>query len=441
MSKIILTAKDTEYRLSEVNHLLKSKSASLNTLKINPETEYQTIIGFGGAFTESACYNLYRVSKEVREKALKLYFDPVDGIGYTLGRVSIHSSDFSLNSYTYIQDGDKELKTFDISRDRIWVIPTIKDAERIAKQPIRLLASPWTPPAFMKDNKSMIRGGHLLEEFADSWARYYLRFIEEYRKEQLTIWGVSVQNEPQAVQRWDSCIYSPEEEGNFVKNHLGPVLKNSSAKDVNILIWDHNRDIIVDRIKPILSDPETAKYVWGTAFHWYVSEAFENVGKVHELFPDKGLLFTEGCIEDFSTHKYRWESGERYARNMIGDMLNFCQGYIDWNLFLDNLGGPNHVNNVCDAPIILDIFPEKIILETSYYYIGHISKFVKPGAKRIGLTKNADNLSSIAFKNPNGEIVLVVMNDTNDKQEFTADLTGKTTSYEIPARSIMTIIF
>lgn len=441
MSKIILTAKDTEYRLSEVNHLLKSKSASLNTLKINPETEYQTIIGFGGAFTESACYNLYRVSKEVREKALKLYFDPVDGIGYTLGRVSIHSSDFSLNSYTYIQDGDKELKTFDISRDRIWVIPTIKDAERIAKQPIRLLASPWTPPAFMKDNKSMIRGGHLLEEFADSWARYYLRFIEEYRKEQLTIWGVSVQNEPQAVQRWDSCIYSPEEEGNFVKNHLGPVLKNSSAKDVNILIWDHNRDIIVDRIKPILSDPETAKYVWGTAFHWYVSEAFENVGKVHELFPDKGLLFTEGCIEDFSTHKYRWESGERYARNMIGDMLNFCQGYIDWNLFLDNLGGPNHVNNVCDAPIILDIFPEKIILETSYYYIGHISKFVKPGAKRIGLTKNADNLSSIAFKNPNGEIVLVVMNATNDKQEFTADLTGKTTSYEIPARSIMTIIF
>lgn len=441
MSKIILTAKDTEYRLSEVDHLLKSKSASLNTLKINPETEYQTIIGFGGAFTESACYNLYRVSKEVREKALKLYFDPVDGIGYTLGRVSIHSSDFSLNSYTYIQDGDKELKTFDISRDRIWVIPTIKDAERIAKQPIRLFASPWTPPAFMKDNKSMIRGGHLLEEFADSWARYYLRFIEEYRKEQLTIWGVSVQNEPQAVQRWDSCIYSPEEEGNFVKNHLGPVLKNSSAKDVNILIWDHNRDIIVDRIKPILSDPETAKYVWGTAFHWYVSEAFENVGKVHELFPDKGLLFTEGCIEDFSTHKYRWESGERYARNMIGDMLNFCQGYIDWNLFLDNLGGPNHVNNVCDAPIILDIFPEKIILETSYYYIGHISKFVKPGAKRIGLTKNADNLSSIAFKNPNGEIVLVVMNDTNDKQEFTADLTGKTTSYEIPARSIMTIIF
>lgn len=441
MSKIILTAKDTEYRLSEVNHLLKTKYDSLNTIKINPETEYQTIIGFGGAFTESACYNLYRVSKEVREKALKLYFDPVEGIGYTLGRVSIHSSDFSLNSYTYIQDGDKELKTFDISRDRIWVIPTIKDAERIAKQPIRLLASPWTPPAFMKDNNSMIRGGHLLEEFADSWARYYLRFIEEYKKENLTIWGVSVQNEPQAVQRWDSCIYSPEQEGNFVKNHLGPILKNSSAKDVNILIWDHNRDIIVDRVKPILSDPETAKYVWGTAFHWYVSEAFENVGKVHELFPDKGLLFTEGCVEDFTTHKYSWGSGERYARNMIGDMLNFCQGYIDWNLFLDNLGGPNHVNNICDAPIILDIFPEKIILESSYYYIGHISKYVIPGAKRIGFTKNADNLTSIAFKNPNGEIVLVVMNATENKQEFTADVYGNKSSYEIPARSIMTAIF
>jgi glucosylceramidase len=357
-----------------------------------------------------------------------------------MGRVSIHGNDFSLNSYTYIQEGDKDLKTFDISRDRIWVIPTIKDAERIAKQPIRLLASPWTPPAFMKDNNSPIRGGHLLEEFADSWARYFLRFIEEYRKEKLTIWGVSIQNEPQAVQRWDSCIYSVDQERNFVKNHLGPVLKNSSAKDVNILIWDHNRDIMVERVQPILSDPETAKYVWGTAFHWYVSEAFENVGKVHELFPDKGLLFTEGCIEDFYKHRYTWENGERYARNMIGDLLNYCQGYIDWNLFLDNLGGPNHVNNVCDAPIIIDIFPEKIIIESSYYYIGHISKYVKPGAKRIGLTKNHDDLSSIAFKNPNGEIVLIVMNAADKAKDFVTEVASKTMAFDIPARSIMTVI-
>jgi glucosylceramidase len=441
MSKIILTAKDSNYRLSEVSHLLKPKAVSNQFLTIETDKTYQTILGFGGAFTESACYNLYRVSKEVREKALKLYFDPEEGIGYTLGRVSIHGCDFSLNSYTYIEEGDIDLKTFNISRDKIWVIPTIKDAERIAGQPIKLLGSPWTPPAFMKDNNSPIRGGHLLEEFADAWARYYVRFIEEYRKEGMTIWGVSVQNEPAAVQRWDSCIYSAIQERDFVKNHLGPILTNSSAKDVNILVWDHNRDVMVERVTPILSDPETAKYVWGTAFHWYVSEAFENVGKVHDLFPNKGLLFTEGCVEDFSTHKYKWESGERYARNMMGDLLNHCQGYIDWNLFLDNLGGPNHVNNVCDAPIILDIFPEKIIQETSYYYIGHISKFVKPGAVRLGLKNKTDNLLSVAFKNPNGEIALVVMNSKESAQDFTTILNQKSETYEIPARSIITLIF
>lgn len=440
MSKVILTAKDTEYRLSPVTHLKKSAENKSVDIRLNPSVHYQEILGFGGAFTESACYNLYRVSKSVREQALKLYFDPEEGLGYTMGRVSIHGCDFSLNSYTYIEEGDSELKTFDISRDRQWVIPTIKDAERIAGQPIRLLASPWTPPAFMKDNNSPIRGGHLLEEFADAWARYYVKFIEEYRKEQLTIWGVSVQNEPAAVQRWDSCIYSPEQEGNFVKNHLGPVMKSSSAKDVNILVWDHNRDVIVERVTPILSDPETAKYVWGTAFHWYVSEAFENVGKVHDLFPDKGLLFTEGCIEDFNTHKYRWDSGERYGRNMIGDINNHCQGYLDWNLFLDNFGGPNHVNNVCDAPIIIDIFPEKLILETSYYYIGHISKYVKPGAHRIGLELTNNKLKAVAFKNINGEIVLVVMNATDSAQTVTVSLNKTLESYELPAHSIVTVI-
>jgi len=440
MAKIILTEKDTNYRLSEVTHLDKHDSDSPNVIVLNSDIEYQTILGFGGAFTESACYNLFRISKEVRDKALKLYFDPVEGIGYTMGRVSIHGCDFSLNSYSYIQEGDKDLKTFDIARDRQWVIPTIKEAERIAQQPIRLLASPWTPPAFMKDNNSPIRGGHLLEEFADAWAHYYLRFIEEYRKELLTIWGVSVQNEPAAVQRWDSCIYSAEQERDFVKNHLGPVLKNSTAKDVNILVWDHNRDIMVERVKPILSDPETAKYVWGTAFHWYVSESFENVGKVHDLFPDKGLLFTEGCIEDFNTHKYHWGSGERYARNMFGDLLNYCQGYIDWNLFLDNLGGPNHVNNICDAPIIIDIYQEKITKETSYYYIGHFSKYIKPGAKRIGLLNKTNDISAVAFKNPNGEKVLVVMNSTEVDQDFTLHEQDNRHSYQLPARSIVTII-
>ncbi len=434
--KLIITAKDTELRLKETNQVSVTSNSGVITL--NPQKTFQTMLGFGGAFTESACYNLYRVNKEVREKALRLYFDKEEGIGYTLGRVSIHSSDFSLYSYTYIDEGDKELKTFDISHEFKFVIPTIKRAQEIAGTEIKLLGSPWSPAPFMKDNNSPIRGGKLLPEYMQSWANYYKRFIQEFRKAGLNIWGITVQNEPQAVQRWDSCIYSGEEERDFVKNYLGPTIKKGDTKDVNILIWDHNRDIMVERAKAVLNDKKASKYVWGTAFHWYVSEAFDEVGKTHELFPDKGLLFSEGCIE--GAHLIgRWENGERYARNMIGDINNYCEGYIDWNLFLDELGGPNHVNNLCSAPIILRIFNEQIFLESSYYYIGHISKFVKPGAKRIEKI-GSSSLNDVAFVNPNGEIVYVALNETDNDVKSSVSVFNKTYEFEVPKHSIITLV-
>ena len=436
MAKIIITEKDSDKRFYQ--QTLTEKSVKSVDLKLNTDKSYQTMMGFGGAFTESSAYNLIRINKDQREAAIKAYFDPVEGLGYTIGRVSIHGCDFSLNSYTYIEEGDKELKTFDISRDEKWVIPLIKDAEKYAG-PIELLASPWSPPAFMKTNNSMIYGGKLKEEYMDAWAKYYVKFIEEYRKHDLKIWGITVQNEPAAVQRWDSCIYTGEEERDFVKNYLGPTMKNSSAADVNILIWDHNRDIMVERASAVLSDPEAAKYVWGTGFHWYVSEAFENVGKVHDLFPDKGLLFTEGCQEG-GVHFDSWKTGERYARNMIGDFNNWCEGYIDWNLFLDNTGGPNHVNNLCDSPIIVDIWPEKLVKQSSYYYIGHFSKYVKPGSIRIGLENKHKTLQASAFQNLDGSVALVVMNETDKKEIYTVELNNKTYEIVINNNSINTVL-
>lgn len=437
MVKVIITEKDSDKRF-HVQELKESPKSNKVDFVIDDKSEFQTMIGFGGAFTESAAYNLSRVNKEVREKAIKAYFDKEEGLGYTLGRVSIHSCDFSLNSYTYIEEGDIELKTFDISRDLKLVVPLIKDAEKYAEESISLLASPWSPPAFMKTNNSMLRGGELLPKYFDSWANYYVKFIEEYRKLGLTLWGITVQNEPAAVQRWDSCIYSAEQERDFVKNHLGPIMGKNKVDDVKILIWDHNRDIMVERAKTVLEDKEASKYVWGTAFHWYVSEAFENVGKVHDLFPDKGLLFTEGCQEG-GVHFNSWKTGERYARNMIGDFNNWCQGYIDWNLFLDNTGGPNHVNNLCDAPIIVDIFPENLIHQSSYYYIGHFSKYVRPGAVRIGL-KNNTSLQSVAFKNSDSSIAFIVLNETTDDQSFTFEYNHKSYTQTIKNNSIMTII-
>ncbi|MBN2504973.1 MAG: glycoside hydrolase family 30 protein [Bacilli bacterium] len=438
MIRTIVTAKDTNHRLSLTDELRIKKVKTQATIKLDPSKRFQDILGFGGAFTESACYNLYRVSGKVREEALKLYFDPLEGIGYTMGRVSIHGCDFSLSSYTYIEEGDSELKTFDISRDHNYVIPSILRAQELAGKTLNILASPWTPPAFMKDNNSPIRGGHLLPQFADSWAKYYVRFIEEYQKSGIYIWGITVQNEPEAAQRWDSCLYSGPEERDFLKHHLGPVMQSNFGDNIKILILDHNRDIIIDRAKAVFSDPEAAKYAWGTAFHWYVSNAFENVGKVHEMYPDKGLLFTEGCIEG-GVRFNDWSSGERYATQMIGDLSNWCQGYIDWNLFLDNLGGPNHVNNLCDAPIIIDIYPEKLILQSSYYYIGHFSKFVKPGAHRIKHDNSNSDLSVIAFENPDLSIATIILNKTEQDIVFNLSYDSEN-SYIAIARSITTII-
>ncbi len=436
MRKLIVTEKNSEKRFNQESLLESSKEPTIN---LDTTKTYQEMVGFGGAFTESAAYNLIRISKEKREEAIKAYFDKEEGLGYSIGRVSIHGCDFSINSYTYIDEGDKELNTFDISRDKEWVIPLIKDAERVAKEPIQLLASPWSPPAFMKDNNSMIFGGKLLPEYRDSWAKYYVKFIEEYRKAECTIWGITVQNEPAAVQRWDSCIYTAEEERDFVRDHLGPTMVNSDAKDVKILIWDHNRDIMVDRAKTVLEDKEAAKYVWGTGFHWYGDEAFENVGTVHDMFPNKGLLFTEGCQEG-GVHFNSWDTGERYARNMIGDFNNWCQGYIDWNLFLDNTGGPNHVNNLCDAPIIVDIFPQNLIKQSSYYYVGHFSKYVRPGSYRIGLDNSNENLQAVAFKNVDNTIALIVLNQTNEQQEYVVSLEGKQYEVIINEHSINTVL-
>lgn len=437
MAKLIITEKNSDKRFYGKD--IEASKINNVTFKLNDSIQYQEMIGFGGAFTESSAYNLSRINKDQREAAIKAYFDKEEGLGYSIGRVSIHGCDFSLNSYTYIDEGDKELETFDISRDEKWVIPLIKDAEKHAKEPISLLASPWSPPAFMKDNNSMIFGGKLLPEFADAWAKYYVKFIEEYRQRGLTMWGITVQNEPAAVQRWDSCIYSAEEERDFVKNHLGPIMHDSSASDVKILIWDHNRDIMVERAKVVLEDKEAAKYVWGTGFHWYGSEAFENVGRVHDMFPTKGLLFTEGCQEG-GVHMNSWNTGERYARNMIGDFNNWCQGYIDWNLFLDNTGGPNHVNNLCDSPIIVDIFPENLIKQSSYYYIGHFSKFVRPGALRIGLTNNHKILKAVAFKNTDESKVLIVLNESDRIHTYTVQ--DEVDSYQINMQphSINTLI-
>ncbi|MBF9017424.1 MULTISPECIES: glycoside hydrolase family 30 beta sandwich domain-containing protein [unclassified Oceanispirochaeta] len=438
--KTVRTAQKTGERLSSIpNDEISSVRDHKTVITVDSEITFQKMLGFGGAFTEAAAVTLSKISGELRQEVLRMYFDPEDGLGYNLGRVHIHSCDFALGNYSYVEENDKELKTFNIEHDRALIIPLIRDAMKQSGRELTLLASPWSPPAWMKSNRDMNHGGKLLDEYKDSWALYYTKFINAYQNEGIPIWGITVQNEPDAVQTWDSCIYSAEEERDFIKNHLGPGLHKAGMDQVRLLIWDHNRDIIVERARTVLDDSEAAKYVWGTGFHWYVSEEFENIGQVHELFPDKHLLFTEGCQEG-GCKIGEWFTGERYGRNMIGDFNNWCEGYLDWNLVLDETGGPNHVNNLCDAAVIVDTVNKKLIFNSSYYYIGQFSKYVQPGASRIFTDSRIDFIHSAAFINEDGTLILIVMNEGDIDRDVSIECNGDYLNVQIMSHSIITYV-
>lgn len=418
-------------------------------IAISSNDEKQTFLGFGGAFTEAAAYTLAHTSEQNQQKIMDAYFDAEKGLDYTLGRVSIHSCDFSLGSYTYIDEGDETLATFNMEHEEKWVIPMIKRAQSYRKEPLKLLASPWSPPAFMKTTNEMKYGGELKAEYAALWAAYYVRFISEMKRYDIPIWSVSVQNEPAAVQCWESCTYSAEQERDFIKNHLGPAIKKSQFPDTNIIIWDHNRDVLLERAMPVLSDKEAAQYVWGTGNHWYLSEDFQQLSTLHYAFPDKHLIFTEGCVELTTVaenatgqhHIGSWENGQRYGRNIIGDFNNWSEGWIDWNLILNEQGGPNHVANYCEAPIMVNRQTDDVIFNPSYYIIGHFSKYIKPGAKNIILTHSVgENLFATAFKNPDGSIVCVIQNE-GWIEEVALLIDGIGMNVTVPDHSIITCIF
>jgi len=402
---------------------------------------FQTIEGFGGAFTEASAVTLLKMSPEAQEQILRAYFDVESGHGYTLCRTHINSCDFSLGNYAYTEvPGDTELEHFSIERDRKALIPMIKRATRAAGGTLKLFASPWSPPAWMKTTGVMNQGGKLKPEYQDAWARYYCRYIREYEREGIPIWGLTVQNEPEATQKWDSCIYTGEEERDFVRDHLGPALHADGLGDVRLIIWDHNRDRMFERAKAVYDDPDAAKYVWGTGFHWYMGDFFENCQRVHDAWPEKKLLFTEGCAEN-GPHIKSWQVGERYARSMIQDLNHWTVGWVDWNLVLDETGGPNHVNNLCSAPVICDTKSGEVLYLSSYYYIGHFSRFIRPGAKRISCASTRDELEATAFINPDGEIAVVVLNRSEKSIPFALKGNGVAAMVQSLPHSILTLRF
>ena len=438
---VYLTARDCLDGLSRRSRLISTGDKQFfDQVWVCPEKKFQQIVGFGGAFTEAAAVTWLQLSSVRQEEVLKHYFDSDQGHGYTLCRVHMNSCDFSLGNYAHVETpGDVDLAGFNIERDKQALLPFIKAAQRVAKQPIKLLVSPWSPPAWMKSNGQMNNGGFLLPQFRQAWAQCFVRFIQAYAAEGVPVWAVSVQNEPAATQRWDSCIYSAEEERDFVRDHLGPALTTAGLGHIKIVIWDHNRDHLVERASVVYSDPDAAKYVWGAGFHWYGEPHFEQVQLTHDAWPDKQLLFTEGCQEG-GPHTGSWDLGERYAHNIINDLNRWTVGWIDWNLMLDETGGPNHVGNLCSAPILANTVNDTLMHQSSYYYLGHFSRFIKPGAQRVLCAASRQDLQSTAFANPDGSVAVVVMNRTDQAIAFALKLGIETAATELPPHSIATYL-
>lgn len=419
--------------------LTEGELACMNRICVYPDIQRQEIKGFGGAFTESAAYCYRKLPSESREELLKAYFSE-EGLMYNLGRTHINSCDFALSNYAADdEEEDADLEKFSLEREKEYILPFIHDAENTRKKPLNLLLSPWSPPAYMKTNGNMNYGGALKKEYYERWAKYIARFALEMRKEGCSIEWISVQNEPDAVQTWDSCKYTADEEAEFAGMYLGPELERNRLADVKILVWDHNKEHAFERTKEILKNKEAEKYIAGIAVHWYTGDHFENLSLIREKFPEKELFFTEGCVEySRFLESNEVQKAEMYAHDMIGNFKNGICAHIDWNLLLDAKGGPNHVGNYCDAPVMCTENFDGIHKNLSYYYIGHFSRHIRPGARAIPGSSYCQELESAAFLNPDNEKVVVVLNRTNEEKEVSIGEYGKGADFVVPPHAIAT---
>jgi glucosylceramidase len=397
-----------------------SEDVLVYDVTIDTSVKFQQILGFGGALTQSAATVYKRLPEDLQREVIEAYYGPT-GIGYSTGRLPIHSCDFSEEVYTFDDSwGDAELLNFDteVKYDQNLSLPLIHDALK-ANPDLLLFGSPWSPPAWMKDNYNMEWGGKLLPEYWWSWSLYFSKWITAYKNQGVNIWGVTVQNEPEAVQSWESCVYTAEDTRDFVGWFLGPMLR-ADHPDVKILGYDHNKDHLPDWADTLMAEDSVSNpYVDGMAFHWYSGSCFENVESVRSRYPEKVLLPSEACFEltainplnddtsaddDWLT-KGTWAKGEGYGYDILGDLESGSSGWTDWNIMLDSQGGPNHVDNFCDAPIIAytgsdsevaarktqglsarESSDKAIYFHPQYYYLGHFSKFLTPGSVRVNLT-------------------------------------------------------
>nr|WP_245910966.1 glycoside hydrolase family 30 protein [Nonlabens arenilitoris] len=437
---------------------------------IDENITYQKITGFGGAFTESSAYLLNRLSKENRDLIINAYFSK-EGANYSLTRTHMNSCDFSLSQYSYSPVvGDMELKHFTIKEDKDDLIPMIKDAMAASDNGFRLFASPWTAAPWMKDNKHWV-GGKLLPEYYDTWALFFSKYVKAYEAEGIPIWGFTVENEPHGNgDNWESMHFTPQEMTNFVQHHLGPRLEQDGYGDKIILGYDQNRAGLKEWVDVMYQDQESSKYFDGTAIHWYEStyDYFpEDLQYAHYKAPDKYLIETEGCVDsqipEWKNDQWYWSKEatdwgwdwapekdkylhpkyapvNRYARDIIGCMNNWVDGWVDWNMVLDRQGGPNWFKNWCVAPVIVDPDNDEVYFTPLYYTMAHFSKYIRPGAQVIDVQNTDKDLMLTAAKNPDGTIALVIFNEGMKDKNYELRFRESVININLSAQSLQTVM-
>ncbi len=440
MDLIITTYKD-QVRDTQVQRidLAEDKGAAMNVVNLYPNMEYQTFHGFGGAITEAAGYSFSKLTEKGKEEILKKYFSN-EGLRYHFIRTHIDSCDFSISNYTAMEDSkDREMNSFSLKRDEEYILPFLRKAKSAKGEDFDLMLTPWSPPAFMKTNEDRNNGGKLKEEYREFWAEYICRYIKEYEALGFPVNRITVQNEPDAVQTWDSCTFNPTEEKEFLRDYLYKALERNGLTRVKINIWDHNKERMFERARAIIDD-ETDKMIDGVAFHWYTGDHFEAIQLTGEIYPGKELLFTEGCVEYSRFDAGQLRNAQMYAHDIIGNLNAGMTGFIDWNILLDEKGGPNHVNNLCDAPIMVNTEDGSYEEKLSFHYIRHFSHYIDRDAKRIALTKYTDKLEMTALKNPDGTVVLIVLNKQGEDMPLSLRIQGLNTEFTVPAASIVTAV-
>lgn len=438
-------------------------------INILEEKKFQTITGIGGSFTEASAYLINQLSKENKDKIIEAYFGD-SGAKYSLTRTHINSCDFSLSNYSYDSiPNDNLLTSFSIEHDRQDIIPMIKSALKVSSDGFKIISSPWTAPPWMKDNNNW-KGGKLLPEYYETWALYFSKYIEEYKKEGIDIWGLTAENEPLGNDNnWESMHYSPEEMTLFVSKYLGPKLK-SNGQNVKILGYDQNRNEEMNKWADVMyKDSASSEYFDGIAIHWYAStyDYFpEALQTLYSKATDKHIIQTEACVDgqvpawkndDWYWSKeakdwgYTWAPEDqkylhpiyvptyRYARDIIGCLNNWVDGWVDWNMVLDRQGGPNWAKNWCTAPVIVDVEADEVYLTPLYYILSHFSRFIRPQAVRVGFEISNTDVSATVVKNIDGSFAVVIFNPTAEPKGVSINLNSKTVNFEIDEKAIQTI--